>query len=253
MYHGIDTRAAGADPDNLFVPAESFAAQLRWLITAGWHPLDVDGYLARRGPARSFLVTFDDGYVSVGRIAGPILVELGVPAVCFVCPGRLGERSTWMTEQHEALMDREEVRALPGMGIEVGAHGWDHTALPGLAPDSLARHTRQAGQALAELTGRWPRCYAYPYGAHDVAARTAVAATGYSVGFATYDADGPMAVPRVDVNSLDTCRSFRMKTWRTYPAMRRVLSRAPALRSAVHTVIGHAGRDTAPGADRSPR
>lgn len=242
MYHGVDERARSDDPDNLFVPPDVFAAQLRTLRRAGWTPLDLDGYLARPSTDRSFLVTFDDGYVSVAEHAAPILVELSVPAVCFVCPGRWGGRSDWSPGRPEPLLDAGGVRGLPASGIEIGAHGWDHTAMPRMSPAALREHTLDTAQAITALTGARPRAFAYPYGAHDPAARLAVAEAGYTVGFATYDGAGPMAVPRVDVNSLDTTRAFRMKTWRMYPAARRAMGRAPALRATAHRVVGLARR-----------
>lgn len=243
MYHGIDERDSAEDPDNLFVRPHDLAAQLRTLLHAGWTPLRLDEYLTCRRPRRGFLVTFDDGYVSVGHLAAPILAELGVPGACFVCPGRLGSSADWSSGRRELLLDADGVRALPAAGIEVGAHGWDHTAMPGLSPEALRRHTSEAAEALADVVGRRPRSFAYPYGSHDAASRRAVAAAGYAVGFATHDGDGRMAVTRVDVNALDTTRSFRMKTLRIYPGARRVLTRTPAIRAGVHAVIGKARAD----------
>jgi peptidoglycan/xylan/chitin deacetylase (PgdA/CDA1 family) len=242
MYHGVGERAPAEDPDNLFVPAHTLIAQLEGLLRGGWTPLSLDAYLARHWSGRGFLLTFDDGYVSVGDIAAPILAELAVPALCFVCPGRLGGSSDWSAGRPEPLLDADGVRELPAAGIEVGAHGWDHTAMPGLSTAALQGHTDEPARALAAIIGHRPRSFAYPYGAHDPAARRAVAETGYSAGFATYNGAGPLAVPRVDVNALDTRRSFRMKTWPIYPTARGALARAPALRAGVHTLIGRAER-----------
>lgn len=242
MYHGVDERHRADDPENLFVRPDAFAAQLETLLRAGWTPLDLDAYLARLGPSRGFLVTFDDGYVSVGQVAAPILAALSVPALCFVCPARLGARSDWSGGRPEPLLDPDGVRGLGRCGIEVGAHGLDHTALPGLTPAELRAHTAGAADGIALLTGTRPRAFAYPYGTHDSASRLAVARAGYAVGFATYDGAGPTAVPRVDVNALDTARSFHLKTWRGYPVTRQALSRAPGLRAGVHALVGRAAR-----------
>lgn len=239
MYHGVGRRTAAADPYNLFVPAEAFRGQMVSLLRRGWRPLDLDGFLAGPRSPRSFLVTFDDGYTSVRDDALPVLSELGVPAVLFVCPGLLGERSGWMSETpDERLLDADGLNAVARAGVEIGGHGWDHAAMTGLDATALHEHTEQVAAALAETTGVRPRAFAYPYGSHDVPARTAVAGAGYAVGFATHDGGGPMAVPRVDVNALDTARSFRIKTWAGYPAVRRTLGTVPGIRSRIHRWVG---------------
>lgn len=249
MYHGIGRRSAAADPHNLFVPAEVLHVQLRSLLRRGWRPLDLDGYLAGPAPRRSFLVTFDDGYTSVRDDAAPVLRALGVPAVLFVCPGLLGGRSSWMPETpDERLLDAAGLRSVVRDGIEVGGHGWDHADMTGRDAASLRRHTDDVAEALADATGVRPRAFAYPFGAHDADARIAVAGAGYAVAFATHAGDPPMAVPRVDLNALDTSRSFRIKTWAGYAVARRALGRVPGARSRVHRWVGLAPRDDDVGA-----
>ena len=239
MYHGIGERSPAADPHNLFVPAGVLREQLTVLLRRGWRPLRLDDYLAGRGDRRSFMVTFDDGYRSVHQLGVPLLGELGVPATVFILSGLFGGRSEWMPEMPaEPLMTAEEVLATRAGGFELGLHGMDHTALPGLPPHELRRQVRTAAQGLAELTGQWPRAFAYPYGDHDAAARSAVAAAGLDIAFATHDSDGPLAVPRVDVNATDSSATFRVKTLRSYTQLRRLGGTVPGLRPAVRAVLG---------------
>ena len=239
MYHGVGQRSPATDPYNLFVPPEVLHEQLSTLLRRGWRPLRLADYIAGQGDRRSFLVTFDDGYRSVYQTAVPMLAELGVPATVFVLPGLLGGTSEWMPEMSaEPLMTAEEVLATRASGFELGLHGMDHTALAGLPPQELRRQVCTAAQALAELTGQWPQAFAYPYGDHDANARIAVAAAGLTIGFATHDPNGPLAVPRVDVNSTDSGATFRVKTLRAYPRLRRISGTVPGLRPMVRAVLG---------------
>jgi peptidoglycan/xylan/chitin deacetylase (PgdA/CDA1 family) len=247
MYHGIGWRSAGSDPHNLFVLAEDLHQQLSSLLARGWQPVDLQAYLTGRASGRSFLVTFDDGYRSVLDLALPILTQLGVPAVCFVVADHVGGHSSWMPEMpDEPLLDAAGLRSLSAGGVEIGGHGWNHTAMAALDGAALRRDTVDTAAVLAEIIGRPPRAFAYPYGAHDAAAREAVAVAGYQVSFATYHAAGPMAVPRVDVNARDTPRSFRLKTTRIYPWVRRTLGVAPKARSTLHEWVGKAAREGDP-------
>lgn len=246
MYHGIGVRDPEHDPHNLFVPADRFRAQLLSLLRRGYRPIGLSDYLLRprlRDSRRRFLVTFDDGYRGVLDEAAPILTDLGVPAVCFVCPGLFGGYSTWMPETRERLLDAHAVRELSRYGVEIGAHGWDHGTMAGADPRDLSRDTAGAAGAIAGAVGLVPRGFAYPFGRHDTLAREAVARSGYRVAFSVHQRGGRYAVPRIDVNALDTPRSFRVKTATpAYPAIRNGLDRTPRVRAAIHDVIGRRNR-----------
>lgn len=247
MYHAFGARSAIEDPHNLFVPADAFEQQLTNLLDRGYRPLDEQQFLAglerRNWPARSFLVTVDDGYLSTVEIAAPILGRLRVPAVVFVLPGMLGATSRWMPEMpDEPLLDRKGIEALLDHGIGIGLHGHDHSSLVAQSESELRRQTVHARRQLTEIIGREPDLFAYPFGDHDAAARQAVADAGFRAAFAIYAADGPYAFPRVDINSLDTPRTFRLKSSRTYPQAKAILDRAPALRRTAHTLLGMARR-----------
>ncbi|MCK1818417.1 polysaccharide deacetylase family protein [Streptomyces sp. XM83C] len=243
MYHAVGVRTAAHDPHNLFVPPDTLRRQLGSLLERGWRPLTLTEYLRGDGPRRSVLVTFDDGYQPFLEEGLPVLRELGVPATVFVLSGLLGGRSRWMPEMpDEPLVDADGVRELAAAGLDVECHGWDHPRLPGVDARTLALNVTEAARVLAGLTGRRPLAYAYPYGDHDAAARRAVAEAGFRVAFAVHEGAGRFAVPRVDITSIDTDVTFRLKTWRVYPAMRRLSGRVPAVRSGLHSLIGRAPR-----------
>jgi peptidoglycan/xylan/chitin deacetylase (PgdA/CDA1 family) len=243
MYHGFGRRSAATDPHNLFVPEEALDWQLPAIAADG--PLDLDRWLTAAGRRGSgVLVTIDDGYESTLDTAAPRLARAGIPAVLFVPPGLLGATSAWMPEMpHERLLAPDRLRELADYGIEVGAHGFDHTDMVGLTPAELVRHTTDAATALADLTGVRPRAFAYPRGLHDDAARAAVRDAGYVVAFAVYEGAGDRwAVRRADINALDTRRTFALKRRPWYPHAKNLADRAPALRRGLHRVVGMAHR-----------
>ena len=243
MYHGIGQRTASADPYNLFVPAVDLVAQLTCLLERGWRPLRLAEYLAGGLGPRRFLVTFDDGYRSVHDVALPLLTELAVPATVFVCAGLLGDTSRWMPEMlTEPLVSAEHVAALHAGGFDVGLHGLDHTLLPGLSLEQLRRQTCFAAELLAQVTGEWPRAFAYPGGVHDAPARAAVAKAGMRAAFATHREAGPLGMSRVDINSTDTNLTFRVKTARGYRPLRQAAGVLPGLRPTLHALLGSARR-----------
>ncbi|MCX5054442.1 MULTISPECIES: polysaccharide deacetylase family protein [unclassified Streptomyces] len=243
MYHGVGTRTARRDPFCLFVPPDTLHRQLRGLLDRGWTPLTLGRYLRGDFPARSVLVTFDDGYRALLDEGVPVLRGLGFPATAFVLGGMLGATSTWMADMpDEPLLDADGVRALADAGLDVECHGWDHTDLVNADAATLTRQLGRAAAVLADITGRRARAFAYPYGAHDADARRAVAEAGFSLAFSVHDGAGRYAVPRVDINATETDATFRLKTWRGYPTARRMSGAVPSLRPALHALIGHAHR-----------
>lgn len=240
MYHGFAEVAPAHDPYCLVVTRDRLAEQLGVLCRGERIGVGLDGYLdalaSPRRPRR-VLVTIDDGYQSVADIAAPMLSEAGVPALLFVPPGRLGGTSAWMDDfADEALMDADTLRRMPAFGIEIGCHGWDHTVMVGLSDTDLRRHTVEARDALADLTGTVPRTFAYPEGRFDARALDAVRAAGFEIAFSVHSDEGRFAISRVDVNSTDTPSTFRLKMLPGYRRLWRLGNRATVVRRTVRRV-----------------
>lgn len=90
MYHHItpDGGAINVLPDN-------FRDQLAWLRKHGYNSLTCDQFAAhldgKPAPAKSVLITFDDGYLDNYVYAWPLLKEYGFNAVIFVVTSWLGD------------------------------------------------------------------------------------------------------------------------------------------------------------------
>ncbi len=245
MYHGIDRVPAERDPHGMFVTPAAFRAQVEWMLGAGHVPISERTFLAGLAgaplPRKAVLITFDDGYTGVGEHAAPLLASLGVPSLLFVPAGLLGGVSTWLEPRHQhRLMSADDVRDVHRQGMAVGAHGFDHCALTGLVDTDVRRHTVETRAALESVVGEPVRTFAFPYGTHDRRARHAVRAAGYRAAFAVHDAVDDFAVRRVDVNALDTMRTFRLKLRPFYPAARSATDRLPAARRIAHDLLGRA-------------
>jgi peptidoglycan/xylan/chitin deacetylase (PgdA/CDA1 family) len=249
MYHYFG-QPPGADPERLFVDQEMFRAQLEHLHRTGWRALSLSEYLAAldgaETPRRSYLLTIDDGHESVGRFAAPLLHERGIPSVLFVCPGLFGDRARWaQAYPDERLSPAEQLRALPELGMELGVHSWDHTRMSGMDAATLELHVRLSRAVLESATGVSARAFAYPFGTHDLAARTAVSDAGYDVAFAVAREHGRFAVDRVFVQSTDSLAAFRLKLSGGYRFASRVGGRAWRVRHLVRAQVARA-RDRGP-------
>jgi peptidoglycan/xylan/chitin deacetylase (PgdA/CDA1 family) len=242
MYHAFARSPRLDDPYKLFVTEESLRDQIAYLRDHRWVSLDLDQYLSaldgRRWRERAVLFTVDDGYVSFAEIAAPMLAAAAIPSVLFVSPAAVGSRSSWMEElPDEPILDAVRLRELQNVGVEVGAHGWDHGSMVGMSERELLRHTKEARERLADLTGVLPRAFAYPYGAFDERARRAVEAAGFQVGFSVFRDAGRHAISRVDVNARDDARSFRLKLLPGYRRLWRLAGSVPNLRGEVGRLV----------------
>ena len=206
-YHGVrddrlpDSAIAFHD---LHIHASNFSAHCR-MIREYCDPISLDDWraaLAGRSslPARPVLVTFDDGYRSVLRLAAPILAANGLPAAVFVCTGPMQTRTAlwfdavaeregpaaaeaWKSRDYDSwrktaadaavlaeddpriLMTPDELATLSRMeGIEIGGHTAGHPILARATEAQQRAEIAQNVQAIREWTGRPARAFAYPNG-----------------------------------------------------------------------------------------
>jgi peptidoglycan/xylan/chitin deacetylase (PgdA/CDA1 family) len=247
-YHGFTLAARDDDPENLFVTLAAFERQLDYLLDHGWTPLDVPQFLAALDGGRngkSFLLTIDDGFESVANLAIPALRARAVPTLFFVPAGLVGATADWLpSPPDERLVDAQRLRALAqDPHVEVGAHGFEHVDMRGLDSRQLARQTEDACRALGDITRTPIKAFAYPYGAHDAAARQAVARAGCVLGFSVFDDEGRFAISRVDVNATDTLASFRLKLVPGYRTWWRATGRVAVVRRLLRRTLTHRARD----------
>ncbi|MGD0121648.1 MAG: polysaccharide deacetylase family protein [Candidatus Limnocylindrales bacterium] len=175
MYHRIVPLAdSGNSSPGLVVPPEVFAAQLDAIAAAGWHTITMAALAAdleahTQPPARSFVITIDDGWEDGYTHALPILRSHGYVATYFVIAGRIDKPDE---------VTSGELQALVAAGDEIGDHTVDHVDLEKL-PLATQRYEIDAAAArIAQVTGRWPESFAYPSGGATNSDAAVVAACG---------------------------------------------------------------------------
>ena len=171
-YHRtVPSSEAGDSLAHLVVSPELFSAQLDALAGAGWHTITLaqlgDLLQAGRRPgAKTVVITIDDGWYDGYTYALPILQSHGFVATYFVVPGRVGNGQE---------LSESQMRALQAAGNEIGNHGLNHVRLTTSGVD-LQREISGGSDAIARITGRRPRSFAYPYGASNAKVEAAVKA-----------------------------------------------------------------------------
>jgi peptidoglycan/xylan/chitin deacetylase (PgdA/CDA1 family) len=118
-------------------------------------------------PAAS--ITFDDGYAENCREAIPFLLREKVPCTYFVSVGNVlsgqGFPHDLVHGNHFPPNTLDELRAMAGAGVEIGAHGYWHADLGAITdPETLEREVLAAGESLARALDRTVRYFAFPFG-----------------------------------------------------------------------------------------
>lgn len=164
-----------------------FAAQLQTLQRGGYKTItatQLADYLENQKdiPAKSVLITFDDGRASVLQTAKPMLDKLGFTATVFLITGSVGAKGS---------LSWSDVKALTDAGYEIGSHTVTHLNLTRVpAGYSLAEQQQKARReiedsatAITQKTGKPPVALAYPFGNYDNFDMRACREAGYRLAF----------------------------------------------------------------------
>ncbi|WP_374568594.1 polysaccharide deacetylase family protein [Ideonella sp.] len=176
----------GAGGGKMTVSAANFAAQLDWLGRNGYRVIrlaDLVAYLkGEQGlPKRSVVITIDDGYESVYRVAYPLLRKHGYPATVFVYTDFIGagDALNWAQLQElsaSGLVDIQSHSKSHRNLIERGADETDE-----LYRQSLDTETRVPRELLERRLAEPVKHYALPFGDANEAVLASLAKQNYTL------------------------------------------------------------------------
>lgn len=226
MYHRVETTLAA--PERRYaVTAAQFAAHLDWLAAHGWQPCTMAAFMAWQLdgaalPARSVLITFDDGFAGLHTHVLPQLARRGWPATVFLVSALIGGHEGWLAREQQAsgaphaLLSAAQIAEMAAAGIEFHSHSRHHARLTELDDERLADEVAGSRAELQLLLGKPVEAIAYPYGGVDERVRQAVARAGYRLAFSVEPgfnrAAGPaLGVRRLDITGFDTPARFGRK------------------------------------------
>jgi len=195
-------------PDTEITPA-AFEAQMQELKNKGIAVIPMQDLLAwRRGekaiPAKSAVITFDDGWKSQYEVAWPILKKFNYPVTLFIYtegikPGHFsgGESMSW-----------EQLAEMRDAGIDIQGHTathsdlrkpYDKVAKKKLNPEEyeqwLNNEVAGSKQMIEQKLGVKVNCFAVPYGFHNDHIRDVAMKAGYEALFTVYGQPITMHTP----------------------------------------------------------
>ena len=197
-YHRFEDKAGGIYSIS---PAE-FEQELQAIKDNGFTVISMQDFLAWRRdekeiPAKSAIITIDDGYTSSYEVAWPILKKFGYPFTMFVYVqfvGSGGKSITW-----------DQLAEMRDAGVEIGCHSYTHQSLygnKGPVNHQAAEEIKRIGYeawlnkeiidsktVIEKQLGIKVATFSYPYGLYQAKAREitdVVKRAGYEAAFTVY-------------------------------------------------------------------
>jgi Polysaccharide deacetylase len=112
-----------------------------------------------------------------------------------------------LRDSHRPLTE-DELRALDGSTVELGAHTVSHPSLAKHSPDVQKQEIRESKRWLEDFLGTSVRAFAYPYGDHSCATAALVAQAGFELACTTQATavlgrNNPYTLPRIAISDWD--------------------------------------------------
>ena len=186
-------------------------------------------------PARTTVLTFDDGFADFGGYAVPIMRRYGLPAAMYIVAGSLTEQGVpvnWIRGLPAAdappLLSIDEIRDLRREGWEFGSHTMTHADLPTLSEAEVLADLKESREIISDLLSEPCDVLAYPFGNHSEHVRRAARKAGYRIALALPEEPeerGPFAVSRTGIYRGNRGLKFEAKISPAYAEVRRLRKR----------------------------
>lgn len=206
MYHSV----AYEKNNPVRIPQEKFKEQMKYLKDNGYSTLSLDDLYSyfEEGvsvPAKSVVLTFDDGYEDNYKNAYPILKEYGFKASIFMITGSIDKKS---------YLTSSELKELDENGISIESHTVTHCKLQELSYDEQLKEFKNSKETLEKLLNKKVIYAAYPYGSYNKDTIKAAKDAGYTMAFTTDGRwsgkeDGLLTLDRVYISGFFNLDTFK--------------------------------------------
>lgn len=188
-WHKMGRRPLFGKFKSLYLHPSYFARQLEGLAAAGWRTISLSDLKTLTVlPEKRLIMTFDDGFESVGRHALEPMRQCGFHAIQFIVAHRIGGRDEWdsgVRSKRERLMDAAAIRNWLAAGHEIGSHSLTHPRLTKISIAAAREEIVTSKKTLEDMFGIPVRHFCYPYGDWNIPVRDMVDEAGYETAVTT--------------------------------------------------------------------
>ena len=225
MYHQIRHTPDGKEFPGLYVSPETFERQVIFFLKKGFRGISLDELLAGTPTAgtilrKTFVITFDDGYLDNYTNAFPILLKHGLSATVFIVSDYVGERKCWGTRNGTHLMTWSQAREMSKHRISFQSHTCTHPDLTKLDLKSALPELKDSKIKIEDALGVPVWHFAYPFARYDKRTIELVREVGYQSACAgTFSHAGKFCIERFECSN-DLSRKFKMEAHAWYRRLR---------------------------------
>lgn len=222
MYHAVETGAPSGY--GYAVLAAQFERQLDTIRRAGFETISLgqlfDGLDGKAPlPRKPIVLTFDDAYRNIYRVAWPLMRERAMTGTLFVVADHVGGSNEWDQAKgmpRLELMDAAELKSLANAGWEIGSHGCRHLELAKADENQQRDEIFGSKRQLESLLGIAPVFYAYPHGSFTESVKGMLREAGYRGACSMFSRAGSVTADRFCLRRImphrgDSALSFRLK------------------------------------------
>ncbi len=204
MYHHIEdlAEAKAQGHASLAVSPTYFDSQMNYLVTHGYITPDTQKLVSffdagALVPAKSVLLSFDDGYDDFYTEAYPILKKYNLKSILFLPTGLVG---------NTGYLSWSQIEEMNNSGLVLFAnHTWSHKAMSAKDADVQMEITTADNELRSHNLDN-PKIFAYPYGTVGGYAQKLLLSLGYKAAFTTHSGSTlckqqAMVLPRVRIGN----------------------------------------------------
>lgn len=183
LYHSVTEKLVENEWEENTIPKELLDRQMKYLADKKYNIMNCKKAIRyakedREFPAKTIVISFDDGYKNFYTNALPILKKYNFCATLFLGVNLLCDYSN-----DAQYLSRQEIMNIKKTGlIDFGCHGITHRILSTLDEEELNGEIVGAKQKLEDLTESKIALFAYPFG-HSASYNTNVIEKIKSAGF----------------------------------------------------------------------
>ena len=200
---------------------ENFIWQIEALNKFG-RILKLDTESKLNDATRKYIITFDDGFISVFNNALPEMLKRNIPSIIFIPTGYIGERATWgeyknLDIESEMVAGSDDLSKLKkNKLVTLGSHTISHPILSNLSTNDVFHELNKSKEVLEKLTGEKILYFSFPHGVYNSNILEIANNIGYKYVFSiepgfTSLSENEFIKKRVSVNDTDFKVEFILK------------------------------------------
>lgn len=233
-YHSIDESHS-----IISTGKETFRSQMKFLSENAFNIVSMKTAAKfilqnRELPAKTIVLTFDDGFENFYTGAFPVLNEYNFTATVFLITDYCGKFNDWAGNlpllRHSKLMDWSKIKELSAYNVEFASHSRTHPDLTKIPLINAEREIIESKNIIEEKLGNEVINFAYPYGAYNFEVK-GLTAKYYQTSCSTAPGkarlrDDPFSLNRIDAYYLRNERIFRSLSaarFDLYMSLRRIM------------------------------